>query len=282
MNAFQRLGHFSRTSLMVFALVLVVSASASLLAIQDFSVGHFAIAKTAGISFAASPSPERDCPNGAPDLDCGFGSCTTSADCDCGGWCSAGECILPEGCSPILIALGPRASIQLTSAKAGVWFDLQGSGRRFRVAWTGPGEPVGFLVRDRNNNGTIDDGSELFGNYTPLPGGGTAPNGFDALAAYDLPANGGNGDGWIDPSDAIWPQLRLWIDVNHNGLSESTEIHQFSEYALSRISLDYVRLNRRDEYGNVLRYKSKCQLAGKVRFGYDVYFASRPPATPSP
>lgn len=209
-------------------------------------------------------------------------ACKSNADCDGGGWCSAGECRLPEGCCPILIALGPRPDVQLTPPNAGVWFDLQGSGKRYRVAWTTPGEPTAFLVRDGNNNGTIDDGSELLGNYTPLPGGGMAPTGFDALAAYDLSANGGNGDGWIDSLDAIWPQLRLWIDLNHNGLSESGEIHESNEYALSRISLDYLRLDRRDEYGNVVRHKSKCQLAGKIRFGYDVHFASRPPATPPP
>lgn len=206
----------------------------------------------------------------------------SSADCQlygcaCGGTCMKdGTCTYTYECSPILIAVGENADIQLTSAQDGVWFDMEATGTHEWVAWTRAGEPVAFLARDINHNGLIDDGSELFGNHTLLPSGGVAPNGFYALAAYDQPENGGNGDGVIDSRDAIWSDLLLWIDWNHNGVSEHNELYRLEDLGLTQISLQYQATNRSDQFGNVFRLKAPCQLAGKVRFGYDVYFSARP------
>lgn len=233
----------------------------------------------------------RECsgvPGAQPQGSCGGGSgCLIDEDCPCGATCMwDGTCDLStqelDGCTPILIPFSQSASIHLTSAQNGVWFDIEATGLRHRVAWTQAGDMVGFLVLDRNGNGFIDDGKELFGNVTPVPGGGTAPNGFEALAAYDRPENGGNGDGLINAQDTIWSQLRIWIDLNHNGISESSEIFTLAQRGLTEISLDYITTNRRDEHGNVLRLKAKCNVSGKVRFGYDVYFTVRPPSKTSP
>jgi hypothetical protein len=90
-------------------------------------------------------------------------------------------------------------------------------------------------------------GAELFGNFTPQPDppAEVERNGILALAEFDNPANGGNGDGQIDGRDAVFPSLRQWKDKNHNGVSELNEIHTLSELGMAILNLDY-RESRRE------------------------------------
>jgi len=180
-------------------------------------------------------------------------------------------CEDPEVCSPIVVSLDGPQGFRFTSAAAGVEFDLDADGELNQTAWTQPGFAQAFLALDRNGNGTIDDGTELFGGVTQqLPA--EAPNGFLALALLDSPLVGGDGNGVIDSADAAFDALRLWLDSNHDGVSQPEELLTLSEADVESISLDYSIDYRRDPHGNLLRYKSLVRKSDRVVQCVDVLF----------
>lgn len=87
------------------------------------------------------------------------------------------------------------------------------------MGWTAPGAEESFLCLDRNGDGVIDSGAELFGNSVLMDEGTHARNGFVALRPYD-----GDRDSVIDQHDPIWSQLLLWCDSDHDDVSQSHEL----------------------------------------------------------
>ncbi|HEX8565583.1 MAG TPA: hypothetical protein VF648_07920 [Pyrinomonadaceae bacterium] len=183
--------------------------------------------------------------------------------------------------SPILIdVLGN--GFDLTDAQNGVDFDFNGDGIRHRTSWTSTNSDDAWLALDRNNNGMIDNARELFGNFTeqPAPLPDEEKHGFRALAVYDNSLTGKKqqGDGVIDDRDAIFRQLRLWQDVNHNGISEQNELRTLPELGIAGIELDYKESKRTDEFGNQFKYRAKVWDEGGAqagRWAWDVFLVAK-------
>ncbi|HYK03530.1 MAG TPA: hypothetical protein VE974_17365 [Thermoanaerobaculia bacterium] len=173
--------------------------------------------------------------------------------------------------SPIVInfAHGPY---RLTGAESPVLFDIRATGERVLIGWTAAGDDQAFLCLDRNYNGTIDDGGELFGNAVTLKDGTPAPNGFVALAELD-----GNQDRVVDAGDEVWSQLLLWRDLNHDGISQAVELSPVDGSGVAAIGLEYHWTGRQDSSGNTFRYQSDVWIADvsnrpTPRSVYDIFF----------
>jgi hypothetical protein len=167
----------------------------------------------------------------------------------------------------------------LTSADNGVTFDILADGKPIQISWTDPAYHNGWLVLDRNGNGTIDSGAELFGNVTPQPDNKRPPNGYLALAVFDTPAAGGNGDGVIDEKDAVFSNLRIWIDSNHDGKSQPEELHTLPSLGITSLSLKYHPNDFVDDNGNHFRLQSRVNPGDPIglidRKDYDVFLVKK-------
>ncbi len=139
---------------------------------------------------------------------------------------------------PLVFDLGDEG-FDLRSAEDGVYFDIKGDGTPVRTGFIQGNNA--FLYLDGNGNGTADDAGELFGDV-----GGFA-NGFEKLAQYD-----DNGDGVIDESDKIYSELRLWRDLNADGINRENESMTLAEAGIRSIDLKYRQTYEKDAHGNVI------------------------------
>lgn len=182
-------------------------------------------------------------------------------------------------CSPVILDIDGKG-FNLTDAAGGVLFDISGRGRPVQMGWTAKGVNNAFLALP-GIDGLVYNGKQLFGNFTSQPPSANL-NGFAALAVYDDPKNGGNGDGIIDFRDAIYPYLRLWIDANHDGICQPEELHTLPSLGVYSISLNYKADRRTDQYGNVFRYRAPVDPNDPAQVGrtaYDVFFVTLPPTS---
>lgn len=167
--------------------------------------------------------------------------------------------------SPLILDLDGDG-VETKSVLDGTHFDNDGNGFAEATGWVGKDD--GLLVWDRNGNGKIDDGSELFGNNSSLEDGSTAANGFVALAELDT-----NQDGKVDAGDAAFTQLRVWKDGDSNAIVGSGELLMLGEAGVQSLGLTDTQQSVTDAQGNQhLQAGQYVTSEGIVRSMDDVWF----------
>ena len=167
--------------------------------------------------------------------------------------------------TPLLLDLSGNG-IHTVAANHGVLFDVANNGQLSNTGWAS--STTGILVRDINNDGVINNGSELFGSGTLLANGSHAANGFDALAQFDA-----NHDGVINAQDAIFSQLKVWVDANGDGVSQASELRSMQDLSIASFNLS-ATANNTGENGNVNGLVSSYTTTdGAVHQLVDVTFA---------
>ena len=149
---------------------------------------------------------------------------------------------------PLVIDLGTKG-IELTDVLNGVNFDLDNNGFAEKTAWIGTED--GFLAYDRNRNGIIDNGGELFGDQVVLSNGLKSTSGFESLSELDS-----NKDLIIDKKDSKFKELLVWIDSNHNGVSDAEELFSLTDLGIISISLEHENVRSLDKKTGTLKSES--------------------------
>ena len=140
------------------------------------------------------------------------------------------------------------------------------------MGWVAPTD--GLLVRDLNGDGVINDGGELFGSATGLPDGTKASDGYAALQTLDA-----NGDGVISNADAGWDSLRVWTDVNSDGVSQAGELASLDSLDVAQLNLN-AQPTALNQNGNWVGLVSSFQTVdGAAHDMADVWFDLRTQVT---
>jgi lysozyme family protein len=148
----------------------------------------------------------------------------------------------PRNPSPIILDLDGDG-VETTGVTDGAYFDHDKTGFAEQTGWASADD--GLLVIDRNSDGIINDGGELFGDRTLLQGGWTGANGFEALVELDT-----NLDGKVDANDAAFSQLRIWQDIDGDGYSSGDELFTLDEMDIVSINTGYAASSYVDPNGN--------------------------------
>jgi hypothetical protein len=168
--------------------------------------------------------------------------------------------------SPIVLDLNGDG-VRTQSISNGVTFDLFANGKNINTGWVSSSD--GLLVMDRNHDGAINDGTELFGEATKLSDGSTAKDGYVALREMDS-----NQDGVIDQNDEAFADLKVWVDANSDGGTQTGELKTLQELNISSISA-VADVNLSMDNGNLIGLTSSYQTTdGATHAAADVWFVA--------
>ena len=174
-----------------------------------------------------------------------------------------------HGYDPLILNLGGNGIETISvAAFSGSLFDHNNDGIRTATGWISADD--GLLVRDLNGNGLIDNGSELFGNNTRLANGQNAAHGYAALSELDS-----NHDNLINQADELFSSLKVWQDINQDGISQANELFTLQALGIQSLNLEHQEDNKDLGNGNRLTHiGSYTKIDGTTGEMGDVEFAA--------
>lgn len=167
-----------------------------------------------------------------------------------------------QACSPVVINLA-NGAWSFSGADDPVAFDVDVDGVKELRAWPARGSRIAFLVMDMDGDGMISDGREWFGDWRPFAT--VHRNGFARLDDFDS-----DHDGAITPFDQVWSRLQLWLDANHDGVSQPDELSSLDANEIEEVGFAYHETQRADRDGVAFRYQSYVRIGGRREPTYDV------------
>ena len=175
---------------------------------------------------------------------------------------------------PLVLDLdGDGIEITDLNDQSSIYFDHDNDGIKTATSWLNSDD--GFLVMDRNDDGLINNGSELFGDSTPSDGGDIFENGFQALASLDNDKNG-----IIDSNDISFDNLKIWRDINNDGISQSDELFSLEDYGIKSINLSYslnsktlIGTNVEKEKGTYINTSGDIHTISDINFSFDSFYS---------
>jgi hypothetical protein len=223
------------SSSILFALALAASTGAVGCIAEVDSNGEPIEAEESDLDACPEDGASRSCEPDAAPGNPGIQVCSRDENDDL-VWST---CEMSAGSTPLVLSFD---SAPVTFSASAASFDLTGT---MSVVTDWPTSATPWLALDRNGNGAIDGGSELFGSATVLRGGDRATNGFIALAELDA-----NGDGRITKDDPAFTSLVVWSDRDGDRASSAGEIAPLASFKLVSIDVAYTNAPRCDTRGN--------------------------------
>ena len=173
-----------------------------------------------------------------------------------------------HGYDPLILNLDGNGIQTIAPSSISARFDHNADGIATATGWIAAGN--GILALDLNKNGKIDSGKEIFGNHSVLSNGATAAHGYAALAELDS-----NHDNLINQADELFSSLKVWQDINQDGISQSNELFTLQALGIQSLNLEHQENSKDFGNGNRLTHiGSYTKIDGTTGEMGDVEFAS--------